>query len=75
MNTQGEKPLIMYQKSPNHHKIGIKVNNYLSDGGINKKQKKYFNLISNYSSKSKSTQKNKNNFLNSNYNYYKRKKF
>ena len=75
LNTQGEKPLIMYQKSPNHHhKIGIKINNYLSDGGINKKQKKYFNLISNYSSKRKSTQKNKNNqnnFLNSKYNYYK----
>ena len=75
LNTKGEKPLIMYQKSPNHHhKIGIKINNYLSDGGINKKQKKYFNLISNYSSKRKSTQKNKNNqnnFLNSKYNYYK----
>ena len=59
LNINGEKPLIIYQKkSPNKNiKIEIKQNNYMSDGGIKKKNKKYFNLISNYSSKKEITNK------------------
>lgn len=52
LNINGEKPLIIYKKSPTKVRTTeIKHNNYLSDGGIKKKNKKYFNLIANYSCK------------------------
>ena len=52
LNINGEKPLIIYKKSPNkNRKIEIKQNNYMSDGGMKKKNKRFFNLISNYSNK------------------------
>ena len=55
LNINGEKPLIIYKKSPTKiRKTEIKINNYLSDGGIKKKNKKYFNLICNYSCKKES---------------------
>ena len=55
LNINGEKPLIVYKKSPSKIRTTeIKHNNYLSDGGIKKKNKKYFNLIANYSCKKES---------------------
>ena len=52
LNIDGEKPLIVYKKSPMKiKKLEIKTNNYMSDGGLKKKNKKFFNLISNYSNK------------------------
>ena len=39
LNINGEKPLIIYKKSPNkNRKIEIKQNNYMSDGGMKKKK-------------------------------------
>ena len=52
LNIDGEKPLIIYKKSPlKVKKSEIKTNNYMSDGGLKKKNKKFFNFISNYSNK------------------------
>ena len=57
LNTDGEKPLILYLKSikQNNYLFENKkfeslfeVNNYLSDGGLNQKRKKFLNLLSNY---------------------------
>ena len=52
LNINGEKPLIIYKKSPTRiKKTEIKHNNYMTDGGIGKKTKKFFNIISKYSCK------------------------
>ena len=52
LNIEGEKPLIIYKKSPlKKRKLEIQKNNYMSDGGIQKKNKRFFNMITNYSSK------------------------
>ena len=52
LNINGEKPLIIYKKSPTRiKKTEIKHNNYMTDGGIEKKTKKFFNIISKYSCK------------------------
>ena len=54
INVDGERPLILFKKSPSPMKIKkseILKNNYMSDGGIKKRSKKFFNLISNYSCK------------------------
>ena len=57
LNTEGEKPLIIYYKSPKKkfHPRGNRVFesqfnilNYISDGGVKQKKKKFLNLISNY---------------------------
>ena len=58
LNTDGEKPLILYFKSPtknNHHIFNNKqfeskygITNYVSDGGLKQKNKKYLNLLSKY---------------------------
>ena len=58
LNIEGEKPLIIYKKSPMKiKKLEIKTNNYMSDGGINKKNKRFFNLIANYSCKKETKNK------------------
>ena len=45
LNINGEKPLIIYKKSPTRiKKTEIKHNNYITDGGIGKKTKKFFNI-------------------------------
>ena len=52
LNINGEKPLILYKKSPTKiKKIELRHNNYMTDGGIEKKTKKFFNEISKYCSK------------------------
>ena len=52
INIDGEKPLILYKKSPMKiKKSEFQKNKYMSDGGIKKKNKKFFNLICNYSCK------------------------
>ena len=52
LNTDGEKPLIIYFKSPKEFKPKYdknqNVQNFMSDGGLNKKNKKFFNLLSEY---------------------------
>ena len=75
LNINGEKPLIIYKKLPKKiKKIEVKKNNYMSDGGIAKKNKRFFNLITNHSckkeSKNKSMKENDNidiNFKNKRY--------
>ena len=58
LNINGEKPLIIYKKLPKKiKKIEVKKNNYMSDGGIAKKNKRFFNLITNYSCKKESKNK------------------
>ena len=49
LNIGGEKPLIIYKKSPTkNRKVEIRHNNYMTDGGIAKKTKKFFNIITKY---------------------------
>ena len=57
INVDGERPLILFKKSPSPMKLKkseILKNNYMSDGGMKRKSKKFFNLISNYSCKKQS---------------------
>ena len=56
LNTEGEKPLVLYLKSPKtnyllENKISpsyFDIPNYLSDGGLKQKRKKLLNLVSKY---------------------------
>ena len=52
LNTDGEKPLIIYFKSPKEFKPKYDINqntqNFMSDGGLNQKSKKFLNLLSEY---------------------------
>ena len=52
LNTDGEKPLIIYFKSPKEYKPKYdknqNVQNFMSDGGLNQKNKKFLNLLSEY---------------------------
>ena len=58
LNTNGEKPLVIYSKSSNKCKHFLEKrifqsqfdinNNYISDGGLKQKNKKFLNLLSKY---------------------------
>jgi hypothetical protein len=52
LNTDGEKPRIIYFKSPKEIKPKYDKNqniqNFMSDGGLNQKSKKFLNLLSEY---------------------------
>lgn len=52
LNTDGEKPQIIYFKSPKEFKPKYNKNqnvqNFMSDGGLNQKNKRFLNLLSNY---------------------------